>query len=288
MVKKILGILTGLWCFAGIILTIATPAQSSKLQFIVFAIVSGVACFLLLHKPTEKSIRKKEKQKQHNIIDEIPVNTIAPDSIETNSMIYRTDNESITDEQIPYLIQAGLKDAIESQKLSSNIIFHRTEYEENLAIQFMVNHGSEIQKHTQSFENLNRLAYAECDLNKKIELLQEVIVLFEKEKKWFYRTKGGSIYFQDYYEHQHNSRNNDFSYIYSVKSYLEDCIQKRDYIIPELIRLITSSNGILQKDVYKYLPNISKTDIQRIIHELVDNNVITRTKKGNSYSLSLK
>lgn len=288
MAKKILGVLMGLWCLAGIILTIATPTQSSKLQFIVLTVVSGVACFLLLHKPTKKSIIKKERQKQCNIIDEAPVNTIAPDSIETNNMIYRANNESITDEQIPYLIQAGLEKAIEGKRPSSNIIFHRTEYEENLAIQFMINHGSEIQKHTQSFENLNRLAYAECDLNKKIELLQEVIVLYEKEKKWFYRTKGGSIYFQDYYEHQHNSRNNDFSYIDSVKSHLKDCIQKRDYIIPELIRLITSSSGILQKDVYKYLPNISKADIQRIIHELVDNNVIIRTKKGNSYSLSLK
>ncbi len=215
-------------------------------------------------------------------------NTAIPTYLETDNMIYRVDDQPISEEEIPYLIEITKQQALEQYEQAESPKVHRSEREENLSVQFMMNHSNEIQKHTDSFEECNRLAYAEKDLNKKIQLLQETINLYEKEKKWFYRTKGGMIYFQDFYEHMHNSRNNDFSYIDSVKNYLEECIKKRDYIIPEILNLITSSNGILQKDIYKHLPDMSKSEIQQTIRELETENLITRTKKSNSYFLTMK
>lgn len=207
--------------------------------------------------------------------------------IESDNTIYRTDGKHISDEDIPYLIQVGYEAALQAEKKSSNPKKHRTEREEELCIQFMLGHEKDIQKHTASFEETNRLAYSEKDLNKKIELLQNVIDLYEKEKNWFYRTKGGRIFFQDHYEHMHNSSSEDFSYIDSVKDYLEFNTHKRDFVIPEIIHLITSQGGIMQNNIYKYLPDESKSDIQKIIRELESDNVISRTKRGNTYFLTL-
>ncbi len=207
--------------------------------------------------------------------------------IETEHMIHRADGEKISDNEIPYLIEISKKHALEACTQSQNPKFNRTEREEDLCVQFMMNHDNEIEKHTHSFEDHYRLAHTECNLDKKIELLQETIALYEKEKKWFYRTKGGTIYFQDFYEHLHSSKTDNFSYIDSVEEYLKECIKKRDYIIPKIFDLVTSSNGILQKDIYNHLPDIPKADIQKTIRELENTNLITRTKKGNSYFLTL-
>lgn len=206
---------------------------------------------------------------------------------ETSNEIYRTDGKSITDEEVPHLIQIGYEETIKRKHESTNIKFHRTSHEEELSFRFTMNHGDEIEKHTRTFENAYRQAYSENNLDKKIVLLQNVIDLFEKEKKWFYRTKGGTIYFQDYYEHLHNSNNEDFSYIDSVKDYLEYIVHKRDCIIPKILQLATSTNGIMQKDIYSYFPDESKSDIQKIIRELENDNKINRTKKGNTYLLTL-
>ncbi len=207
--------------------------------------------------------------------------------VETGNVIYHADGKPITDEEVPYLMQLGYEEAIKRERESTNIKFHRTSQEEELSFRFMMNHGNDIEKHTRTFENAYRQANSENNLDKKIALLQNVIDLYEKEKKWFYRTKGETIYFQDYYEHLHNSTNEDFSYIDSVKDSLEYIVHKRDCIIPEILQLATSANGIMQKDIYTYFPDESKADIQKIIRELENDNLINRTKKGNTYLLTL-
>ena len=126
----------------------------------------------------------------------------------------------------------------------------------------------------------------EDDLLKKIELLKKTIMRFEKAKKWFYRTKGGTIYFQDMYEHMHNSRNEDFSYIDLIKEDLDECTDQRDCVVAEILDLISSSsNGILQRDIYNIIP---KEEIQGLIRELEHKGVIEKTKSGNSYLLTIK
>lgn len=207
----------------------------------------------------------------------------------TTGVIRRIDNKPISDEEVPYLIELGTQHAIEREQQSKNPKFHRTEREEELSFQFMMNHGEQIEKRTASFEDCNRLAYKENDINKKIELLQKTILLYEEAKKWFYKTKGGTIYFQDYYEYQHNSQNDCFSYIDTVKEYLKDCIFVKNYIMPKILYAIKSnSDGILQKDIYQHLPDASRGDVQRVIRNLESQGLITREKSKNSYLLTIK
>jgi hypothetical protein len=133
------------------------------------------------------------------------------------------------------------------------------------------------------------LACQENQIDKKIELLQQTIELYEKAKNWFYRTKGGEIYFQDFFEYLHNSQNDCYSYITPIKKYLEECIYHRDYLIPEILNIIASHpNGILQKDIYKYIPSVSKNEIQKINNFLANRGDILKIKSGNSYLLTIR
>lgn len=307
IIKKIFGIFFS-FVFALSLYMTLTDKQNVIINIIMTLIVGTIAYMLLIRKP-DKSVSNEEQQtsNKRSCCTNPPINDLSQNIkliedtnpqeltniessdlyIETHNMIYRVDGKPITDEEVPYLIQAGYEKAIEQEKVNPNVKFHRTKREEDLCVQFMINHGNEIQKHTDSFEDLCRLAYAENDLNEKIKLLHKTITVYEKERKWFYRSKGGTIYFQDYYEHQHNSKNNDFSYIDSVKDFLNYNLYKRDYIIPEIMQTITSSGGIIQKDIYEHFPDISKSVMQLTIRELENANLIVRTKKGNSYFLSL-
>ena len=203
--------------------------------------------------------------------------------------IRRSDNKPISDDEIPDLIKLGYQHAIEREKQSKNPKFHRTEREEELSFRFEMNHGYDINMYVNSFEKYYELACAENNLNKKIELLKKTIIQYEKTKKWFYQTKGGTIYFQDYYEYMHNSKNECFSYIELVKRYLEECIEEKDYLISETLKVISSNHdGILQKDIYQHLPNVSQGEIQRIIRNLESQGLITREKSKGSYLLTIK
>ena len=253
------------------------------LVFFVGIIVVFISAIINAVGQSKENGKSIETKKYNNNVDVTYIRNV--------NTISRSDGKPISDEEIPYLIRLGYQHALEREKQSKNIKFHRTEREEELSFQFEMNHGEEIQKRIDSFEECYRLACAEDNLNKKIELLQKTIIQFEKARTWFYRTKGGTIYFQDMYEHMHNSRNDDFSYIdyiYRVKEDLNECIRKRDYVIPKLLDIIQYSNGILQKDIYQQLPDVSKAEIQRIIRCFESEGLITREKSGNSYLLIFK
>lgn len=241
--------------------------------------------YIIMWKLYKKSSTQQSTEKTE--ITDSTTDTFATTYVEAPNMIYKADGKPISDEEVPYLIEIVKQQALDIHEQSPNPVFHRTEREEELSVQFMLNHGDEIDMHTDSFEELRRSAYNETDLDTKIELLQETIAVYEKEKKWFYRTKGGTIYFQDFYECQHNSQNAVFSYIDLLEDELEYYIEKRDYIIPQILQVISSQNGILQKDIYQHIPDEPKSEIQKIIRELESDNKITRTKKGSTYFLTL-
>ncbi len=208
--------------------------------------------------------------------------------IETGNTIQRVDEKPITDEEIPYLIQLGYEKAILAEKSSSNPKFHRTECEENLSFKFIEKYGHQVDNLTEKFESAYENAYKTKDLDERILLLNESLKAFEKAKKFCYsKGKGGTIYFQDMWEHLHNSQNECFSYLSNIEDSLEECIFQRDIAIPGIINIITQSPGILQKNIYKLLPDIDKPTIQYIIKHLENENKLSKTKKGNSYELHI-
>lgn len=198
--------------------------------------------------------------------------------IESDHTIFRADGKPISDEEVPYLMEIGYKNALEREKSRSKL----SARDEELQFQFMQKHGTESQKYCDKFEDLNRFAYEENDLNLKIELLQQAIMAFEKAKQWHYKhSKGARIYFENFWERLHNSKSDCFSWIDSVKENLDFQLQKRDKIIPWIID--NSKNGFLQTEIYKEFTENSKGELRLIIDELAEKSIITKIKKGNSY-----
>lgn len=216
-----------------------------------------------------------------------PVNNSASDPekidkyVEFENSIQRVDGNPISDDEIPYLIKTGYEKALEKENTNPK----RTSREDDLCANFMKNHFYDIEYHVDKFEKLREKAYREKNIDSKIDLLKQTIFEYEKSKKWFYRTKGGMIYFEDMYEHLHNSKNNDFSYIDSVQEELNYYIDKKEIVIPQILSAI-GNNGIIQKNIYD-LVDSNKSDIQYIIRELESIGKIKREKKGNSYLLTL-
>jgi len=180
----------------------------------------------------------------------------------TSNIICKIDDKTIINENISYSIQLKHKNTLSTELESFNPKFHRTEQEENLSYNFAVKYGHEI------------------------SLLEEDIKAFEKAKEFCYKKgKGGTIYFQDTWEYLHNSKKPCFSYLDNIKASLDKTIFKKNIVIPSIISTITDNDGILQKDIYKLLPDIDKQTIQQTIKELTAVGTISAIKKSNSYEL---
>lgn len=209
------------------------------------------------------------------------------DYIRDGNTYKRADGKPISDEGIPNLINIGYEQSVKDEKQSTNIKFHRTEKEEELSLQFIMSQHKDFDKNVKEFEDFYHLSAKTDSIDEKIELLEKAAVSFEQAKKYAYRTKGGTIYFHDMYEHLFNSQNEDYSYIDLIKNRLNELIEARDYIIPTLKNELAIHNRTLQKDFYQFVPDIPKYDVQRYIKQFEEEGLIKRTKKGNSYILEL-
>lgn len=268
------------------------------LDWVVVLSFMFLPCFLV-YKIRNKQIETDEitsvpnqvssETSQESIISNVQKDsTDYPQYIEADNTIFHVDNSPITDEEVPYLIQLGYEEVLRHEKESDNPKFHRTECEAELSFAFMMKYGKYLSIYIEQFESLYHAAYKTDDLSLKIELLKHSLLAFEKAKKFAYSEgKGGTIYFQDMYEHMHNSRNSCFSYADIIQQSLDSAIQERDVIIPGILQIVNDNDGILQKNIYDKLPSISKSDIQREIKELENKHMLTRTKKSNSYELHI-
>ena len=105
--------------------------------------------------------------------------------IENENKISHIDNSPIADEEIPYLIQYGYQKAIEKEKNSHSSVFHRTERENELALNFMISKNyAEAEKRIKRFENLQQQASDENNYERKINLFNQALDAFEKAKKF--------------------------------------------------------------------------------------------------------
>lgn len=121
-----------------------------------------------------------------------------------------------------------LQKAIEYEKNSTNPKFHRTELEEELAFNFSYQYKDEIER----LENLivseaNKIKHLK-DTTEKIRQCQKAIKTFEAMRTFCY-SKGdaGKLYFDDMWEHCHNSKSECFSFIQPIKNILNDLIASK-------------------------------------------------------------
>lgn len=156
--------------------------------------------------------------------------------------------------------------------------FHRTKYEEELKSQFRranISLINEFEQLMNPIKNLSSFA------------LNEQIKAFDKYKKIFYdQGAGGKLYFQDMWEHCHNSKNECFSWRDNLlKSY--NIQKQRERLYQAIPHTIIDNENLLQKDIYKLLPEFDKGIIQSVIRELEKDKIILREKSKGSYILSL-
>jgi hypothetical protein len=196
---------------------------------------------------------------------------------------------NITDDAVPELIRQGYENALKYEANSPNPKFHRTEREDELAYNFCEKHGEASSKKINEFEDLCELAFQEKDTDVKIALLRKTIKKFEEARNWHYRiSKGGKLYFQDMYEHLHNSRTFCFSWDGQVREALEREIHLKEYVKPGIMAIISENPGILQKNIYALLDKASKSDVQRVLKEYENQEVLYREKSGGSYKLTMR
>lgn len=165
------------------------------------------------------------------------------------------------------------------QDNSDNPKFHRTEIEEELKHKFSKNYQDKISLYEDKI-------YGDCKFE-NIKSLEDRINSFDIFKKFAYsKGEGGKLYFQDMWEHNHNSQRDCYSYRETLVNNLNNLIELRD--LPDiLLSYIKNNDKTLQKDIYNSLSDYKKSNIQEVLRKLEKENKIKRTKFKNSYLLEL-
>ena len=169
-----------------------------------------------------------------------------------------------------------------------------TDDEEDAIRQFNETFEQTISLAEEKLYTLANSIYSSDSLDTQILKTKSVISHYEHFKDFCYsKGIGGTLYFQDMWEHCHNSSNPDFDYIDRFKEKLEK-LEYKKYSLDEtaeikakLKQVIQSNPGILQKDIYESFSPDRKPIIRSVLLELDNQKVIRRTKKGNTYELFL-
>jgi hypothetical protein len=156
-----------------------------------------------------------------------------PPSLEFN--ITSAMSASFTEEQLEEILPTGntrrqqmaigLQKAMEREKQSPNPVFHRSSHDEDLSYEFSEKYADQISEFERDISPkgcaIDKLTLDEID--EQIDIYTIAIGCFDKLKKFCYsHGKGGQIYFQNMWEHLHNSRDPDFSHRDTLTETLEE------------------------------------------------------------------
>lgn len=134
----------------------------------------------------------------------------------------------------------------------------------------------------------------------KIKLLNDLIESYYSLKsKCVSLGTDYQVYFSKMWEHCHNSKNPDFSYIEQFEKELQELQQNRgELAAKEALHEIAAKNlnakvteilkntpVILQTDIYKQFDPIVEKDIQSMLYFMAKDGIITRRKAGKTYEI---
>lgn len=172
--------------------------------------------------------------------------------------------------------------------------FYRSENDEELATDFFIRNKSKINDYESRLYDTTGNVYSGT-IEEQIENCEKAVNIWNEYRNWCYKTKGGTIHFQDRWERCHNSRNSSFSYIDDIKEHLynlkngidDTCLfyEVSVEIAQKLENVIRNNPGILQKDIYEILETDNKQELMNYINYLESEEQIIRIKKGNTYEL---
>lgn len=272
-IKKAIGIIIfGFFSLVGITQRNAVGGENN----IYFGIICGLIAISLL-----LSLFKKGKKK------------INPS--DSNTCFQTEYSNHFSEEYLNQVLPNGKTIREEKQKNWGEVLSSpnlRTDEEENLISDFYTKFEQTL---TLAEEKLYQLANdigQGKTLDERILKVRKVISHYEHFKSFCYsKGLGGQMYFQDMWEHCHNSKNSDFDYIDQFKELLENWTavklgqDEMASIRKQILTLIKENPGILQKEIYSHFNPDSKTSIRGEMMQLEANGNIKRIKHGNTYEL---
>ena len=293
IIRKVLGGFCILEACGGVFAAVAVPEPG----LLSITVVFGLLAWLCFRKPKSKGlpnqkqqVRSAQREKTVEPRDTVPLAPCAPEIvepvdayIEADGTVYRTDGQPISDREVPYLIETGLQEAMLQEQ---NHPFRRSDAEQDLIFRFTQTHGRKSTELVSQFESLSAAAYKAQDLDEKINFLIAALQKYQVAKEWHYKvSKGGMMYFQDMWDHLHNSRNACFSWDEPEREYLKDLLLERDHVRPAILE--AAKDGFMQKDFYAQFSPDQKSFVQRILRSMEGEGQIVRTKTSGSYFVTL-
>lgn len=217
--------------------------------------------------------------------------------------IARTDEKDLIDEDIEHLRETDLERVQQYYKNSTNPKFNRTVEDEMAQSKFYSENAEYIDKLQQDIWLPNLYSFSTID--DAIAHDQQALIAAQELFAFCSQSKAGQQYFEDMCLHCHNSQNPDFSFIDHIKDRYADLTQnyeerKKDFELhqkrqaflqhadTDVLQVIRSNPGILQKDLHKHFDPDLKPTIGTAVSHLVKSDQIRREKQGNSYSLYTK
>ena len=185
-------------------------------------------------------------------------------------------NDTSTDPLNNY-IELSSQNSTNVEEILPNSQIHRTSKDESLSLSFFTNHEKIIYDYENKLLKSIEIYTLEEDIDKQIELCKNAISIFKRFRDFCYRTKGGTIYFQDTWEYYYNSHNGYSSYIDSTikrLKYLQDNYNMLKNMKQIIIDTIKNNSGILQKNIYALIDINFKNEIQYAIRQLEDEQII--------------
>ena len=218
--------------------------------------------------------------KYENENTDIPATAYIRDK--NGNVIRRLDSEPLNDADCAYLVRDGYERAKIAMQESNNPKFHRTFAERELEYKFVSRYGEQSDKICDTFLSIADQVYNADTIDEKLNLLYLCVDAFEKAKSWHYKkSKGAMLWFQDNWEHCHNSRNSCFSWINSELEYIKTLRYQMNTIIPWILE--NSVEGFLQTDIYKAFPNDDRALLRQTIDYVAGRENIEKVKQGRTY-----
>lgn len=287
-----------------------TDTSVRPLLFVLSGIM--IAVIIIIWRPRSKKAAEHQTIYEAPPSDEIsedlfPLKALEDDSAEppvsyisNGRTTWRADGQELTDEDVAYLRQSSWEKARQYYENSPNPKFHRSFDERMAQSQFHTANAEYIDKLEQDIWLPNLYNFNSVD--EAIAHAQKALISAQELAEYCSKTSIGQQYFEDMWLHAHNSQNPDFSFIEKIKQRYVDLTlnyeerkrefelhkKQKDFLVnaePEVLNVIKSNPGILQKDVWKHFDPDLKPTIGTAVSHLCQKNQITRIKHGNSYEL---
>lgn len=148
--------------------------------------------------------------------------------------------------------------------------FHRAEDEINLKADFSKRNYQLIERYEKRIEIGHK--------NENSYQIKQRIQAFDEFKNYCYNhSQGAKLYFQDMWEHCHNSKNECFSWREKLTEQYQTHKEKEELLkkIPEFVQL---NPGIIRANLWLHFPDYEKSNVRAVTKDLINNQVIKQEK----------